>query len=118
MSDSERRELMARVNQKADPAAQPAVDKSNLPVTRRSDFRGKVSQLWDITQASGPNGNQGIAAAVAARTNPQPAPPQPEPAAPQGFSSNRAQGASSSDWAPINERDRNRQKINDIMQGR
>jgi hypothetical protein len=104
MSDSERRELMARVNQKADPAAQPAVDKSNLPVTRRSDFRGKVSQLWDITQASGPN--------------PQPAPPQPEPAAPQGFSSNRAQGASSSDWAPINERDRNRQKINDIMQGR
>jgi hypothetical protein len=92
MSDSERRDLLARV------AAPPAVDESNLPLTRRSEFRGKVSQLWDITQAAGPNGHQGIADAAAARA-PQ-ATPQPEPPAPQGYAVNRAQGSQSGAGTP------------------
>jgi hypothetical protein len=86
MSHSERRELMARVSQKS--------DESNLPVTRRSEFRAKMSQLTEITANCGPNGYQGIADAAAARA-PQAAPQPEQPSAPQGYAVNRAQGSQS-----------------------
>jgi hypothetical protein len=110
MNDADWHALTKRVRPPADTAA----DESNLPVTRRSAFADKCGQLADITATCGPNGFQGMGAAAAAFEPAQPQ-PQPEPVQQQGvFQVNRAQGGSSSDWAPVNERDRNTQKIADI----
>jgi hypothetical protein len=101
------------------------------PASARASIAAKAQAMWDTPRDhNGPTGPGSFAAAAAARgparqpppeltPQPQPAPPQPQqPTAPTGFSTNRAQGASSSDWAPVNERDLNKQKISDILQRR
>jgi hypothetical protein len=88
----------------------------------RASIAAKTTALQSVARDhNGPLGSmQSAADAINARFgNSQPQQPQPEPAAPQGFTANRAQGAAGgSDWAPINERDRNKQKISDILQRR
>lgn len=70
-------------------ALRPPTDAAS---TRRS-IGAKAGQLWAVTQQCDENGyTAGMSDAAAAR-QPQPA-PQPEPQAPQGFTANRAQGAS------------------------
>jgi hypothetical protein len=91
--------------------------------SRRAALAAKAAQLQAIPRdANGALGSmQAAADAINARLgNPQPArPQQPEPVQQMGFTANRAQGAAGgSDWAPINERDRNKQKISDILRQR
>jgi hypothetical protein len=116
MSDDDWHALVKRVRPPAEPAP---------PMTREQALKGsltaKAGQLWDITQrcADGNGYTAGIRDAMTARDQPAPQPQQPEPMQPKGFSANRAQGASSDNsWAPLNERDRNSQKISDILNNR
>jgi hypothetical protein len=113
--------MVARFRPQATPA--PAVDESNLPITRRSGFAAKCGQLADLTANCGPNGHQGIGHAAAAF---EPAQPQPQPEvvahattyeAQPGFKTNRAQGSSgNSDWVPETSKDRNNRIVNEILQ--
>jgi hypothetical protein len=89
MSESDRRELLARVNQTPEQA-------------RRASMSAKASELWGITQQcrDGQGYTAGIADAAAARARPAP-PAQPEqPPAPQGFTANRAQQNAGSGTSP------------------
>ena len=99
LSDSDYAEMLSRFRPQA--AAPPTpVDESNLPVTRRSDFRARVDQLWDITQQciDGNGYTRGMSDAAAARAKPV---PQPEPPAPQGFGViNRGQDNAGSGTSP------------------
>jgi hypothetical protein len=90
---------------------------SRVRLQRPATFSEKAGQLWDLTQqcVDGNGYTRGMSDAMAARDQ-QPQPPEPvAPQQPPGFAPNRAQAASGgSDWAPINDRDLNRQKIADI----
>jgi hypothetical protein len=68
---------------------QPPTDPASV---RRSLAAAAAAMLATPKDHNGPTGPGSFAASVAAR-QPQPA-PQPEPPAPQGFTANRAQGAS------------------------
>ena len=88
----------------------PAVDESNLPITRRSDFRSKVDRLAQLAAEANPT--------LHAVPTPAPPPVDDTPSAPTGFSVNRAQGASGSGGPPPEtERSRNSRLIGDLLKG-
>jgi hypothetical protein len=120
MSDPDLAKMgLARLQATPAPAAPqlPPDDVAHRILANRNSIAAKAAQLQAVPRdANGALGSMQAAIDATGGPTPLAQPATPEPVAQQGgWAPNRAQGASSSDFVPITESDRNKALITDIL---